>query len=148
MNSKIADAKYAYGITHDCFASSKASGETIVMGGIGAQSDRWARVLSRRAAHQLWFQLTRLLFPDKSLQVTAMAKTAPLHVTNKPQLTTVLEVMSAPSSDVFDIIGWIGEDTWWCRLDHQGARNLWAALDVALYPAGWQGPLTYHNKLN
>jgi len=77
-----------------------------------------------------------------------MAKTAPLHVTNKPQLTTVLEVMSAPSSDVFDIIGWIGEDTWWCRLDHQGARNLWAALDVALYPAGWQGPLTYHNKLN
>jgi len=148
MSSKISDAKFAYGLTHDCFASSKASGETVVMGGIGAHSDRWARVLSRRAAHQLWFQLTRLLFPDKSLQVTAMAKTAPLSASNKPQVTTTLEVLPSPHGDSLDVIGWIGEDTWWCRLDGQTARKLWAALDVVLYPAGWQGPETYHNKLN
>ena len=148
MTNKIAEAKFAYGLTHDCFATSKASGETIVMGGIGAHSDQWARVLSRRAANQLWFQLTRLLFPEKSLQVTAMVKTAPLNGSNKPQLTTNLEVLQGPTGDIFDVIGWIGEDSWWCRLDSHSARSLWTALDLVLYPAGWQGPQTNHSKLN
>jgi len=148
VHNKLTRAKVGYGLTQECFATSKSDGETIVMGGVGPEAHRWARVLTRRAAQNLWFQLTRILFPEKSAQVTSMAQTAALRPSDQPTLTTHLEVIHAAEGHAFDILGWVGEDTWWFRVDDHNARRLWAALDVALYPAGWQGPLTHHNKIN
>ncbi len=148
MDNKHHRIKVSYGLTDEVFVNRKNDGETLIVGGIGRESNRWARVLSRRAAHQLWFQLTRLLFPEKSSKVTAMAQTAPLMLPNQPALTTHLEIVRNSEAHTFDIMGWIGEEKWWFRVDEHNARHLWAALDEALYPAGWQGPLTHHSKLN
>jgi hypothetical protein len=83
---KFSRAKQAYGLTSEIFASRRDEGETIIVGGVGAESNRWTRVLTRRAAHHLWFQLTRLLFPEKSPQVTGMAQTARHHRRSRPTL--------------------------------------------------------------
>jgi hypothetical protein len=76
-----------------------------------------------------------------------MAQTAPLRSSEAPSVTTVLEIIHNPENHAYDILGWVGQEIWWFRVDDQNARNLWAALDVVLYPAGWQGPYTHH-KLN
>src|SRR5712691_4421648 len=148
MDNKFDGKRISYGLTNELFANRKGEGETIILGGIGTGSSRWARVLSRRAAHQLWYRLTWLLFPEKSTQVTGMAQTAPLHPPNQTSLTTHFEIVRNTDSHTYDIMGWIGDDTWWFRVDDHNARHLWIALDKALYPAGWQGPSTHHGKLN
>ncbi len=70
MDNKFDGKRISYGLTNELFANRKGEGETIILGGIGTGSSRWARVLTRRAAHQLWYRLTWLLFPEKSTQVT------------------------------------------------------------------------------
>jgi hypothetical protein len=143
---KFSRAKQAYGLTSEIFASRRDEGETIIVGGVGAESNRWTRVLTRRAAHHLWFQLTRLLFPEKSPQVTGMAQTAPLSAA-PPAVTTHFEVWLNPDTHRYDILGWVNEDSWWFCVDEPNAHRLWAALDLALYPAGWSGPEVSH-KVN
>ena len=146
MDPKFSRAKHEYGLTSELFVNRPGEDETLVVGGVGAQSDQWTRLLTRRAAHQLWFQLTRLLFPEKSPQVTGMAMTAPLSPPS-PSVTTHLEIVHNPDSHTVDILGWDGEDGWWFRVDEQNARHLWTALDLALYPAGWSGPVTVRRRL-
>lgn len=148
MDKKLASAKVAYGLTQEVFAARKGDDETIVVGGVGLEARRWARALTRRAAHQLWYHLTGLLFPEKSVQVTAMAQTAPLHNTAHPALTTRLELVRNSEAHTVYIFGWIGKESWWFCVDEQTARHLWTALDIALYPAGWQGPATKYNTVN
>ena len=144
---KFSRPKQAYGQTSEIFASRRGEGETIVVGGVGAESNRWTHVLTRRAAHHLWFQLTGLLFPEKSPKVTGMAKTAPLSAPS-PAETTHFEVWLDPDTRQYDILGWVSGDSWWFRVDEQNAHRLWAALDLALYPAGWSGPVIVSHPLN
>src|SRR4051812_20737582 len=94
MENRISGAKYSYGLTQDIFASRKSNGDTVIVGGVGLETNRWARVLTRRAAHQLWFELTRLLFPEKSAKVTSLVETAPLRSTDQPAVTTHLEIQA------------------------------------------------------
>jgi hypothetical protein len=145
MDENFPQAKQRYGLTSDPFVDRQNEG-TFVVGGTGDEANAWSRTMTGRAAHQLWFHLTRLLFPEKSGQVTALAKTAPLSGAG-PSETTQLDVFQNPDTRLYEIFGWVGDDTWWFRVDDQNARKLWAALDIALYPAGWSGPVTYH-KLN
>ncbi len=147
MDPKYSRAKHIYGLTSEIFVNRPGEDETIVVGGTGDQADRWTRSLTRRAAHQLWFQLTRLLFPEKSPQVTGMAMTAPLSLPS-PSVTTHLEIIFNPDSHTYDILGWDSEDGWWFRVDEQNARLLWTALDLALYPAGWSGPVTTWRRMS
>ncbi len=148
MDNKISSAKYSYGLTKEPFASRKSNGDTVIVGGIGVEADRWARVLTRRAAHQLWFELTQLLFPEKSLKVTSLVETAPLRPITQPAVTTHLEIHPNSEAHIIDILGWVDEDAWWFRVDDNNARYLWAALDNALYPGGWEGNVTRRAKLN
>ncbi|MBZ0293970.1 MAG: hypothetical protein K8L99_15510 [Anaerolineae bacterium] len=132
------EPKVSYGLSTNLFASRKASGESLVVGGIGEDSSRWTRVLSTRAAQMLWFHLTRLLFPEKSEMVTALVSTAPLRSNTLPTITTHMVVDPVEGGGV-EIIGWVGDNTWWVRLNDYEARRFWTALDLALYPVGWQG---------
>jgi hypothetical protein len=131
-------ATHTYGSSTDIFINRKRSGDSVVIGGLGADEARWTRVLSHRAAQMLWYHLTGYLFPEKSDMVTAMVSTAPLRDDSKPTITTHMTV-EALENGCFDILGWVGEQTWWIQLNAREAHRLWTALDIALYPVGWKG---------
>jgi len=130
--------KMTYGLSTNLFVSRKMGGESIVVGGMAEDASRWTRVLSQRAAQMLWFNLTRLLFPEKSEMVTALVTTAPLRAENMPTITTHMAV-DKHESGAYEISGWVGDQMWWLSLNDYEARRLWTALDIALYPVGWQG---------
>lgn len=131
-------AKHIYGSSTELFASRKRSGESLVVGGIGENHTRWTRVLSHRAAQMLWYRLTQYLFPEKCDVVTALASTAPLRDEAMPTITTHIQVESLEDG-CFDVVGWVGDEAWWVRLNNYEARRFWTALDMALFPVGWQG---------
>ncbi len=126
-----------YGDSTEVFVLSKQQGDSVVVGGVGADG-RWMRVLTRRAAQLLWFNLTGLLFPEKSRQVTGIAVTAPLRGRERPSVTHHLEVVRT-ADNYIEVLGWAEKDTWWARLPEYEARNLWTKLDLLLYPVGWEG---------
>lgn len=130
--------KQQYGSSTNLFVSRKRSGESLVVGGVGEDDSRWTRVLSQRAAQMLWYHLTKLLFPEKSDMVTALVSTSPLRGDSLPTITTHMTV-DRHSDGGFDIAGWVGEQTWWVHLTPYEAQRFWTALDIALYPVGWQG---------
>ncbi|MBL8163311.1 MAG: hypothetical protein JNJ61_15090 [Anaerolineae bacterium] len=132
------EQKIAYGYSTNLFVSRKASSDSIVMGGTAEDSSRWTRVLSQRAAQMLWFHLTRFLFPEKSDMVTALVTTAPLRASDLPTITTHINVDQIETGG-FELSGWVGEQSWLVRLNEHDARQFWTALDIALYPVGWQG---------
>lgn len=135
------EPRASYGLSTNLFVSRKSSGESLVMGGVGEDSGRWTRVLSIRAAQMLWFHLTQVLFPEKSEIVTALVSTAPLRSSTLPTITTHMAVDPVEEGGV-EIVGWVGDNTWWVRLTDYEARRFWTALDLALYPVGWQGKKT------
>ncbi len=135
------NAKQIYGLSTNLFVSRKANGDSLVVGGIGENEHRWTRVLSQRAAQMLWYHLTRQLFPEKSEMVTALVSTTPLRGDHMPTITTHMTVETLDDGG-FDIVGMVGELTWWVRLSEYEARRFWTALDIALYPVGWQGRKT------
>ena len=138
------NAESAYGLTHSCFATSKAQGELIVVGGVGAESIHWAKVLSWKAAQKLWYQLAECLFPEQMEQVMAIAlrlAIPPQSKIDKPIGT--FDVVALADSNLLDIRAYLGGATWRFRLGLHDAHFLWAALDLALYPGGWQGDLTF-----
>jgi hypothetical protein len=129
---------HGYGHSTDLFVNRKRSGESLVVGGIGQDQARWTRVLSHRAAQMLWYHLTQHLFPEKCDVVTALATTAPLRNDTMPTITTHVQV-EYQNNSCYDIVGWVGGETWWVRLNEPEARRFWAVLDMALFPVGWQG---------
>lgn len=133
--------KEALGLSTNLFVNPLPHGDIVVIGGTVADeqntSVKWTRILSRRAAHLLWYHLTRLLFPEKAPFVTAIAMTAPIRNAAKPTITSHIE---AEKSDEhrFDIMGVMGNNRWGFEADAYEAQRLWAGLDRALYPDGWQ----------
>lgn len=126
-----------YGQTTDVFVSRKSRGETLIVGGTGARNP-WSRVLSRRCAHLLWIQLTQILFPEKVRIVMAMAATTPLRAPEAPTVTSDVTITVKPDG-LIEIAGTSGTRHWGASLDVDAARQLWIALDLALYPVGWEG---------
>ena len=87
----------------------------------------------------LWYRLTWALFPEKSPRVTGMAATAPLHPIAQSDAVAYVEVIYHANERIFNVIGSNAAARWQFDLDDSTARQLWAALDLALYPAGWGG---------
>jgi hypothetical protein len=129
---------HEYGLSTNLFVHRKSGGESIVVGGTAHDDSKWTRVLSQRAAQMLWFYLTQLLFPEKSEMVTALVTTAPLRSSDLPTITTHTTV-DKTEDGLFEITGWVGDQSWLVKLSDQEIRGFWTALDIALYPAGWQG---------
>ncbi len=147
VDNKFSRATRVYGLTNEICANRRGSGDTIVVSGIGTECDRWTQELTQRAAQELWVQLTRLLFPEKSPHVLGLVQTVPLSPPI-PSATTRFEVLWNAEIHLYDIMGWVDNETWWFRVDEQNAHRLWAALDLVLYPAGWSGPVIVRRKLN
>jgi hypothetical protein len=133
--------KRSYGLAKQLFVSRKASGDSIVVGGLAEDSSRWTRVLTQRAAQMLWFNLVQYLYPEKSDMVKGMVTTAPIRGSDLPTITTHVTVEQINTGG-YEIAGWIGSQSWGLRINDQDARQFWVALDIALYPAGWQGNAT------
>jgi hypothetical protein len=146
MMSTSGPSKRQYGLSTELFVSRKESDQTLVLGGIGQEAQRWVQIVTRRAAQVLWFKLTILLYPEKADMVTGLAVTAPLRAPAHGSITTHVDV--AKSGDAqYTLIGCIERETWVIILAEIEARRLWAALDLALYPVGWEGRET-KPKLN
>jgi hypothetical protein len=145
MNSE--PIKRQYGLSTDLFVSRKESDQTLVLGGVGQKEKRWVHIMTQRAAQVLWFKLTQLLYPDKAEMVTALAATAPLRSPSSPSITTHGDIVRS-GEDQYTLVGWIQRNTWRVELTELEARRLWAALDLALYPVGWEGRETKVKKLN
>lgn len=139
--------RWQYGQSTDLFVSRKESDQTLVLGGVGQGEQRWVHVMTQRAAQVLWFKLTNLLFPDKSAVVTGLAQTAPLRAPDNNSVTTHVEVVKNGEA-VYTLIGWVERNTWMVQLTELETRRLWAALDLALYPVGWEGRESKGRKLN
>ncbi len=137
-----------YGLSTELFVSQKESDQTLVLGGVG-ETQRWVQILTRRAAQVLWFKLTVLLYPEKAPMVTGLAVTAPLRAMIVSSVTTHVEAVKDPDKPLYTLVGWVERDlTWKVTLSESEARRLWAELDVALFPVGWEGRETKPKKLN
>lgn len=145
--SSSGSSVHQYGLSTDLFVSRKDSDHTLVVGGVGQESERWVHVMTQRAAQILWFKLTNLLYPDKSEMVTGLATTAPLRAPSSASITTHVEVVKS-SDTQYTLVGWVERNTWRVILSEIEARRLWASLDLALFPVGWEGRETKAKKLN
>jgi hypothetical protein len=131
------------GLINEVFVTSRPDGNSVILGGTllasqNAENNKWTRVLSRRAAQILWYRLTLLIFPERATEVTTRVTTAPLRPTGGlTSLTTHVELV-AGQDDSYTMKGTVGEERWSVVLNGIELRRLWAALDVALYPAGWE----------
>lgn len=139
--------KRQYGQSTDLFVSRKESDQTLVLGGVGQEEQRWVHVITQRAAQVLWFKLTNLLFPEKSDVVTGLAATAPLRAPDNNSITTHVEVVENEEAQ-YTLVGWVQRNTWMVQLSELETRRLWAALDLALYPVGWEGRESKNTKIN
>jgi hypothetical protein len=132
------ESNQSYGLSANIFVSRKVSGDTVIVGGLAADSSRWTRVLSQRAAQMLWFHLAKLLYPDKSEKIRALIATAPLRDSTRPTITTHMTVDKLANGE-YGITGWINGQSWEAQFESPEAQRFWSALDIALYPMGWQG---------
>ena len=123
----------------DLFATRSTDGETVLIGGSASNQQVWEHTLTKRAARSLWFDLTRLLYPDKSDQVIAQVSTMPSmpRFTSEPtHLTSWAFVSEGPDGGCI-ISGWNGFPGWAVRLNAYEVYRFWASLDTALFPTGW-----------
>jgi hypothetical protein len=139
--------RHHYGFSTDLFVSRKDGDHTLVLGGIGQEEERWVHVMTQRAAQVLWFKLTALLYPDKSEIVTGLATTAPLRAPTSMTVTTHVEVVRSSEAE-YTLVGWVQRMTWMVKLTETETRQLWASLDLALYPVGWEGRQLRTDKMN
>ena len=121
-----------FGLSTNLFATRKSKGESIVVGGTAADTTRWVRILSYRAAQLLWFQLTQLLHPEEIKTMSSMVMTAPMRDTNLPTITTHMNVEQKDGG--YSITGWAGDKIWLAQLDKEETERFWNTLSGALYP--------------
>lgn len=123
----------------DLMAARNDDGDTYVIRGSDLEQRPWEQTLTKRAARSLWFDLTRLLYPEKSDQVIAQVSTMPSMPRFDSEPTTVTAwvfVSEGPEASCV-ISGWNGFPGWAVRLNAYEIYRFWASLDVALFPSGW-----------
>lgn len=122
-----------YGVSVGLFVTRKASGEAVVIGGIGTSVNRWVRILSILAAQALWLQLAQVLYPQRSLRAVTQISPLSTQIVNLPAVTTQVQVAEQDVDHVL-ITGWVGEKSWQALLHRAEAEQFWSALDTALFP--------------
>ncbi len=126
--------KDGYGFSTDLFVTRKSNGESIVVGGTSADTSRWIRILSNRAAQLLWFQMSQMLHPEETKGTTMNMMTAPMRDTNRPTITTHMDVKKLDENEGFNLTGWVGDKQWNVHLNNSEVERFWSALSNALYP--------------
>jgi hypothetical protein len=130
------DMHRAYGLSSNLFVTLKSNTQSVIVGGIGADTARWTRVLSEYAGKMLWFNLTLFLYHERAASVTALVKTFQSRVESMPIITDRVAVEKV-DGEQYEVTGWIGEQSWTARMTATEAQRLWSALDVTLHPTGW-----------
>lgn len=123
----------------DVIATRQQDGETFLIQGQASDVASWEQILTKRAARSLWFDLTRLLYPERSDQVLAQVTTMPSmpRFSEEPSAVTAwVFVTEAPGGGCI-VSGWNGYPGWAIRLNAYEVYRFWASLDVALFPTGW-----------
>lgn len=139
--SELSRQQFSHGFSSNLFAERGADeGEkTVVIGGLAADETEWAYPLSRRAAQSLWYDLTRLLFPEKSDEVISSVST----MRSMPKLSELTEAMTTHifvhiiDGGGVKIEGMMGSTSWYVEVNAYEVYRFWAALDTAIHPAGW-----------
>jgi len=96
-------------------------------------------LLTRRAAHLLWVRLTQALYPHEAPTMTSSASTTPLHAPEDVLLTNDIDFVKISGGEGYEVIGIVTNGEWRFRLTDKSAHRLWAAMDVTLFPVGWEG---------
>src|SRR5690606_8405869 len=86
-----------------------------------------------------WTRLTQALYPHEAPTMTSSASTTPLHAPDDILLTTALDFVRISGGGGYEVIGIVQNGEWRFRLTEKTAHRLWAAMDVTLYPVGWEG---------
>ncbi len=130
----------------DVEVSSAHDGQVILMSGTFQDNAEWQQTLTKRAGHLLWSRLTTLLFPEKAQKVTAIVSTVPLsEFSLDPDISTHVEV-DYTDDDYYRLTGLGGREKWRVLLNSQLVRRLWTALDIVLYPDGWETKTTHQGR--
>lgn len=124
-----------YGLSSEMFATRKANGESIVVGGVSDADSRWIRIVSYRAAQLLWYQMSKILNPENAQSVNASLTTAPMRDANLPTITTHVTLQESGEGD-FDLTGWSGDKVWHVTMTRAEISRFWESLSLALYPDG------------
>lgn len=138
---------HQYGLSTGLTVSRDENDPNLMLGGVDQRDHPWSHTLTQRAAQVLWFKLTVLLYPERSDMVTGLATTAPLREPSNPNVTTHVDVVKSASAP-YTLVGWVQRESWKVLLSELDARRLWASLDVALFPVGWEGRQSGQKKLN
>jgi hypothetical protein len=127
------------GYTTDLFVSRHPEVESYVVGGTSPELRRWCETLNSRTARSLWFDLTRLLFPERAKQVLSQVSTMviPRVDLNAAEVPAPKLAIRSVSDGGYVLSNWIEDDSRVVRLNPADVQKFWAALDIALYPAGW-----------
>jgi hypothetical protein len=97
-------------------------------------------MLTFHAVYVLWYRLRQALYPDDAPTMTSSAGTAPLDMPEDLVVTIGVDLMRLDSEpDHYDIIGTATQGRWSARISQAESQRLWAVLDVALFPVGWNG---------
>ncbi len=129
-----------YGLTADITLQTDPQHGFLTIHGVvqDGTNKRISAVLTKGAAHQLWYRLTQALYPDEAPTMTANASTAPLRGSNGELLTSTVDLEWLPNGMV-EIIGTIMSAEWSISLRSTEAKRVWANLDMLLFPFGWEG---------
>jgi len=102
-------------------------------GGVGV-----AFTLSYYAAHECWFQLTQILYPNEAPSMTDMPTQVPSRSADGRPVTKRITATAADNG-FLNVIGTTASGQWQIHLTDTNSKRLWAKLDVVLFPVGWQG---------
>ncbi len=124
-------ANRVYGYSQDTFLIRRGVGDTYVFGGRSQDGSRWTRILSKRAAHMLWFHLARHLFPDDADDVTARLPTALFRGVNVPSITEHMLIEPLNTGGI-EIVGSTSAGTYSVQLGPSEVQRFWTLIDQAM----------------
>jgi len=121
----------SYGRTVSPFACLKPNSESVLLGGIGDDGERWTRVITSRAARLLWYHLGAMLDPERFAEHVIGLGTVPIRSAGLPNITSDFHIDPIDSGGC-EVLGRGSGSEWSARFESEGARQLWAALDDIL----------------
>jgi hypothetical protein len=136
----LPETEFAHGFSTSLYARrGEGDQKGIIIGGKGDDETDWTYTLTTRAAQSLWYDLTRLLYPERSGEVIANVSTMrsmPKLTQEAASETTHTFVRPIDAGGVL-IEGIQGNFAWTVQVSAVEIYRFWAEMDKALHPTGW-----------
>ncbi len=121
----------SYGRTVSPFACLKPNSESVLLGGIGDDGERWTRVITSRAARLLWYHIGSMLDPERFAQHIIGLGTVPIRSAGLPNITSDFHIDFTDSGGC-EVLGRGSGSDWSALFEPESVRQLWTALDDLL----------------